>query len=322
MAVGTLTDEQFETEYTGSETALRGTHELFPVDEVKQETTDNTIARVRGTFTPIAGSDLLGQTVREVGLFAPDENNVEKLVWIGLFPATYIPNPNTEPDIQGSLVITVPIKFNSAETAVIYTSDAAYALQADLDETNANLANTNAKIANIDESMPFRLTFNPHFETQELNIRNYSRLKKFVFNHHTNSVVITGFNNETEIAAELTDNPDAGFEVKGYPLRCISRFTDSGTRMILEMLPVNFKVADLNIFTKANDIPTITRFTFNNFACFANSTNTDIYDSLVATRHCTVVYVATQSSGISKAWISPAPLLGTPVVDINGYAYQ
>ena len=141
MKIGNLTDAEYNNAdlYDGSETDLYGTATQL-VDSVQttldpNDTTKTTV-RVKATIIPDAA--VKGETIREVGLYITDESNNDVLVWIGKFPPTYIPAAN-EPDMQTDLVVTVPIKFNNAETAAIYTSDAAYALQTDVDLATACL---------------------------------------------------------------------------------------------------------------------------------------------------------------------------------------
>ena len=157
IAVGTLTDEQAAEAYTGDEENLRGIYEVFNVDSVSVDPNDNTVARVRATFAPSADSPLCGQTIREVGLFS-SELDFPKLVWIDKFPATYIPDPASEPDIQGSLVITIPIKFNNGEAVSVFTDNQAMALQSDLDTTNANLAALELAVSGEIEAANTRIT--------------------------------------------------------------------------------------------------------------------------------------------------------------------
>ena len=143
LAIGTLTDAQAAAAdlYDGTETELHG--ESVQIWDGVETTVDpndstHTTARVKATIVPAAA--VKGQTIREVGLYITDENDNDVLVWIGKFPPTYIPAAD-EPDMQTNLVITVPIKFNSAETVSLMTNDSAFALKTELDETNANLAN-------------------------------------------------------------------------------------------------------------------------------------------------------------------------------------
>ena len=140
MAVGTLSEEQ-DTAYSGNEQDLRGTYkEKFGGLVVSVAENDNSIARVRGVFTPAVDSTMRGQYVREVGLYVRnDEDTDDILVWIDKFPATYIPNPSNEPGIEGSLVITVPIKFSSSDQIQMFTSNEALAKQSDLDEAVAEI---------------------------------------------------------------------------------------------------------------------------------------------------------------------------------------
>ena len=134
LAVGTLTDAQAEADdlYDGTETDLHNTTEYqrVAIDSVSVAETDDSVAIIRAIVTP--ASAIQGKTIREVGLFAPNENNVEQLIWIDKFPATYIPNPESEPDVQGSLVVTVPIKFNNATAIEVFTNNGACALDSDL----------------------------------------------------------------------------------------------------------------------------------------------------------------------------------------------
>ncbi len=137
MKIGNLTDADYNNAnlYDGSETDLHGTAtQLVESVQITLDPNDTTKTTVRVKATIIPDAAVKGETIREVGLYITDESNNDVLVWIGKFPPTYIPSAS-EPDMQTDLVITVPIKFNSAETAAIYTSDAAYALQTDVDFT-------------------------------------------------------------------------------------------------------------------------------------------------------------------------------------------
>lgn len=137
MKIGNLTDADYNNDdlYYGSETDLHGDRtQLIPEIVVTLDSNDVTKTTVRVKATIIPNDAIKGETIREIGLYITDENDNDVLVWIGKFPPTYIPAAD-EPDMQTDLVVTVPIKFNNAETAAIYTSDAAYALQTDVDFT-------------------------------------------------------------------------------------------------------------------------------------------------------------------------------------------
>lgn len=140
LAVGTLTDAQAEADdlYDGTETDLHNTTEYqrVAIDSVSVAETDDSVAIIRAIVTPAAA--IQGKTIREVGLFAPNENNVEQLIWIDKFPATYIPNPESEPDVQGSLVVTVPIKFNNASAIEIDTHNTAMVTRAEFEDALAD----------------------------------------------------------------------------------------------------------------------------------------------------------------------------------------
>lgn len=310
MKIGNLSDADYNNDnlYDGSETDLHGTAtQLVESVQITLDPNDTTKTTVRVKATIVPAAAVKGQTIREVGLYITDESDNDVLVWIGKFPPTYIPAAN-EPDMQTDLVVTVPIKFNNAETAAIYTSDAAYALQTDLDRTNANLADVETELNELKTRFtPIVLSVADNLETKTLQLRNYERIRIFTFDHSNHTITVSGYENVQEITAAIADNITE-IEVTGYKLRYRS------ANFFIAMLPVNFGKAVLDILsTDANERPNITEFVFTNNAAFANSTK-GIVTTTPPRRYKTTLVVATTGLGgnmvRSEAWILPADNLG------------
>lgn len=123
IAFGDLTPEQYANAslYNGSETELHNQKYFGPVQRVYTESAQPTVAvaEAKPDFA------VRGWSIREVGVFvegaAPEDDPV--LVWISHHPETFIPD-GYDNMIVGEL-ISVPIKFGTAEVIEIFTDNAA-----------------------------------------------------------------------------------------------------------------------------------------------------------------------------------------------------
>ncbi|MGI6394485.1 MAG: phage tail protein [bacterium] len=125
MALGDLSPEQYADPdlYDGSESTLHDEKVRVEVNRVYQATEDPAIARVEAIINP----EVRGWHIREVGLLVEGETPEAEpiLVWIGKHPETFVPV-----DYQDMIVgeiITVPIKFGSADAVELFTTNAGLA---------------------------------------------------------------------------------------------------------------------------------------------------------------------------------------------------
>lgn len=205
MKIGDLTDADYDNEnlYDGSETDLHGTAtQLVESVETIVDPNDasHTTARVKATIIPAAA--VKGQTIREIGLFVTDANNHDVLVWIGKFPPTYIPSVS-EPDMQTDLVITIPIKFNSAASIAVNTNSANFALKTELDEVADELDEAEAEIAEMKAGfMPVRLEYQPQLSNKILRHENVFFCAVYDSNGNT-----VQYNNQSEYDTNMALKP-------------------------------------------------------------------------------------------------------------------
>jgi len=123
IAIGDLTDEQYANAdlHDGSETELHDQQYFGDVNRVYQAAEDNAIARVEA----LIDFDTRGWNMREVGLFVEAEDPADDpiLIWISHHPDTHVPL-NLD-DMIISEIVTVPIKFSTADAVELLTVNTA-----------------------------------------------------------------------------------------------------------------------------------------------------------------------------------------------------
>lgn len=313
LAIGTLTDAQAAAAdlYDGTETELHGESvQIWDGVATTVDPNDPTgrTARVKATIIPNA--EVKGETIREVGLYITD-GGTDWLAWIGKFPATYIPAAD-EPDMATNLVVTIPIQFNSAESVAVSTNSANFATQDDMDELAGELDTyiEAEKIKRIFADTSAQ-------QTETIRISDYDRFKIFSFNHSNGTLTATGYDDASEIAAAIANDPTVEtMSVTGYKVKY------SSGNFSFSLLPSNFAKAELSIAAEdASNRVNVSKFIFTNYAATAVSTLKALAADTAAEK-ITTLFVGTKAIGQameqSTVWIKPATKMGSNRIKIEG----